>query len=217
MVNNLTDKWMDKMKDKKGKVKNMTPLTYKLYSDYCSYYLQTGYVQMRRNSGKPITSPKLTTTLASKLNTMAGWCSSRSLDPRKYLYTLFQMRRFMFAPKLEHLISENACKKYFEISFPTELQNKINTEISMGQTIAGKVYDPNLDVSPVVEKLKLQYKKYFTPQTCMENIKETLGYHPKSKYCNRCPNAIECGLKLKGLLGVDILRLRSERNTHVIS
>lgn len=148
------------------------------------------------------------------LEQMVVWCRARQVEPRLWLYFLFACRGWRFPPMLtkgalcsEKMLAKFGKRKALDFFVAHTMENPVTAP-------AG--YDPNRDLTSGVEAHKAKLLAESAPHTCRSSmLTETLGYHPQSKHCARCPEARACVLELESLVpfsmvAVRIGRLRSE-------
>lgn len=180
-----------------------------LLRDYSDYFLQTAYIKKLKASGGYITGVKITPERIQAIERMAIWCRERRLDPRHWLQSLFESRRWIFPPQWNQLTSAKHLAKYPTIPVSRPYQKKMQDELLTGQTRRGATFDVNRDLSPVTEAIKARHLYHQESDRCLAGMKsETMGYHPLSTVCARCPRAKECEQALRALANFDIVALR---------
>ena len=174
-----------------------------LFRDYCYYRDNTVSIKSLKASHKYMKPMKLSTDRYDLFSDMVSWCREKNIPPRQWLYTLFAVRRWRFAPKLErsHLCSEKHIPKFYahkDYGFFNKYTEKTD-----------KLFDPKVDMINTVEQKKREMIAKGGPDLCMHFMDtETFGYHPKSKICMDCPKRFECNDVLISKVGFDILGLR---------
>lgn len=185
----------------------MTDIVDQLFKDYNRYRFHTQHTQALGRQGRPIRSLKETAQRINALGEMAHWCEERSIDPRHWLYTLFAARRWLFAPRFDHLCSPKHIERY----------RKIYAEYSPGYYADRyreglqdrQCFNPNKDLSASTESLKRRYVEHLRdPDRCVQEMHLTMGYHPHSEVCRRCPLANACANTLQQRAGSQILSVR---------
>lgn len=180
-----------------------------LLRDYDAYYQKTAYARKLKAQGRFVPPLKATPERLQALEQMAAWCRQRNLDPRHWLQSLFQGRRWLFAPFFDQLTSEKHLKKYAGLPTSPLYQQRIVGEWQTSQVRRSVVYDVNRDLSPSTESLKAQLLNRGDADRCMARMREdTLGYHPRSVVCARCSLARACERALRALAHFDIVALR---------
>lgn len=184
-------------------------LAAKLLEDYNYYRAYTRHVKELTDQGRRIKNVVATPERLRVLEELCGWCRSRRIDPRLWLYTLFQARQWLFAPKFEQLMSEKHIVRYRNASNLDFYHRRMREEATARRAQAGDVFDRNRDISPSVESLKRVYLAKDRPEQCMAAMEaETYGFHPRSLVCGRCRLAKQCETKLRELVVFDIIALR---------
>lgn len=185
-----------------------------LLSDYNYYRSHTRDVITRR-AEHPVRDLKATKNRLDVLREMVGWCTQNEVDPRLWLYTLFDLRHWSFAPNFAHLVpkSKRTAKKnlerYANLRDIPIFQKRIAYETQQDAEADGRVFDPNRDVSYSAEALKRRYLNAGEVQRCMDEMDTyTLGFHPRSLVCARCPMASQCEQTLQARMPFDITALR---------
>lgn len=183
--------------------------TDQLFQDYNYYRFHTKHYKdgvTKRNwlsrSLKP-TSERL-----KALEAMNAWCSGRNINPRHWLYTLFQARQWVFSPRFDHLTSPKHLKRYKTMITSPMYDNRMRELRAESDWKEGKAYDPNRDLSGTVEALKRKHLASGDAERCMAEINTTLGFHPKSTVCARCPLAQSCSVAIQQRVPFDIQALR---------
>lgn len=184
----------------------MTPK--QLFLDYCYYRDNTINIKKLKQTVPQLRPLKYNDERATLFNELMLWCNARKLPVRKWLYSLFVTRKWMFAPKLEvnHLCSENHIPKFRRVS-DYRFFDKYIAEKSENKK---GVFDPNIEVTKAVEQRKRELIQKGGPKLCQQFMEdETFGFHPKSVICKFCNDWFECAKKLNKLVGFDIFQLRN--------
>ena len=183
----------------------------RLFNAYRGWWLQTSNIQARRQK-HPVTPHKMTPERLELFRDMVYFCREKKLDPRLWLYLLFRVRRWTFAPRLTRgcLLSEKMVSRYNRM-IAKECLDGYRRITYQKDTLD---FDPNRDLSSRAEALKLRYEKYSEKERCMlETPDRTYGFHPESKVCQRCLIRQECLQNLQNMVSFDILALREGRIT----
>lgn len=179
-----------------------------LFRLYNRWFAETSYAQSNRYRVRGF---KLTPARKKLFNDLIDWCKARQINPRIWIYLLFRTRRWAHAVPLkpEHLMSERMIERYRKIDglAAYDYDRRRNDE-SEAQ------YDPNRDVTSTTESIKAEYLAAGAAQRCMRQMfVETLGYHPKSQVCARCPVKDECRAMLVSSMNFDVMALRKGKIT----
>ena len=171
-----------------------------LLQDYNYWRGQTKHLVELRKS-KPIRD------LGEKKNLkvfvdLAQWCAEKEIEPRLWLYSLFQARRFLFAPPLKQLKSLKNLEQYTNLAETERYADRVRRESEVDQ------YDPNRDLCASVEAVKSYYLQLQEPDRCMGDMGTTLGFHPSSLVCARCVLRDQCAQHLQSTVPFDIVALR---------
>ncbi len=193
-----------------------------LLADYNNWRLRTSNYQEQQRKGHFMRSIKPTSkkglVALEALEAMIAWCATRQLDPRRWLYVLFSMRRWLYAPRFDHLMPKDPSKglaRYHEGETPLWSQ-QMQGEAQIARTRQGKVFDRNRDLSATSEALKRRYVDAGDHERCMAEMESvTFGYHPRSLVCVRCAGRFACAKELQVLVSFDILALRAQAQLHV--
>ncbi len=178
-----------------------------LLDDYNHYRFQTNNVQKMRTSGKRIGS--LGKKNLPTFESLHEWCTTKGIEPRRWLASLFETRRWLFAPPLHQLQSPKHLKRYPNVGAISAYRKRLQQERVKRQNVAGEVFDPNRDTSNGAELLKKRYLDFGHPDQCIAaTMTETYGYHPKSEQCARCPLRQQCAQQLQASVPFDIMALR---------
>lgn len=181
-----------------------------LFRDYNHYRFHTNHYQKLVAAGKmQAASLKPLKQRLDALSKMAGFCAEHGIDPRHWLYTLFQTKRWLFAPRFDQLTPKAHLERYSNLQHsPNSLYaTKIRTEWQQDRGDRGASYDARRDMSATTEAYKRNYLE-INPEVCLDNIDKTLGYHPKSLVCARCPIRQRCESQLSAAQGYDVSKLR---------
>lgn len=157
---------------------------------------------------------KATPERLSVLARMEEWCRERNVEPRLWLHFLFQMRGWRFSPKLTtaDLCSEKALARFGKKAKLSFFRQHTQAHSLVDRSDAG--FDPNRDTTPSVEALKLGYLQSGQAQRCLdEQLVQTLGYHPRSAVCLRCPLACDCAVRLEASVPFSLHAVRAGRLT----
>ena len=143
-----------------------------------------------------------------------AWCAEQHIDPRRWLYHLFKLRKWIYAPPLTTLIptKESAKKRlaaYQELMDTPFFSTIIHQGITKQRQDAGEIINCNRDLIPLAETRKKIHLGAGRPDKCMAEMQaQTYGYHPKSLACARCPLAQQCAAELQATMPFDIMALR---------
>lgn len=178
-----------------------------LLEDYNAYRFRTHNIQQLRQRGQYVQS--LGPKRISAFQELYQWCVERSIDPRRWLCSLFEARRWLFAPPLNQLKSKKHLDRYSKITDLPAFQTRLAQERTKRRHIEQKTFDPNRDLTASAESLKSRYLEMGNLDRCMEQMDtETYGFHPKSSVCSRCPVQNQCAAMLRGKVRFDIMALR---------
>lgn len=182
----------------------------KLFEDYTLYRELTAFVwNLRENVGARNTRPKKTDEKLAVLAAMVVWCRGQGVEPRLWLFSLFSGRSWKYPPKLEggHLCSKKMLEKYANTRGLGFFRKRVMASRDDDITV-----DPNVDIIPSVEGRKAGYQSSGQAVRCREETAlTTLGYHPRSSTCLRCPEAHRCAVDLASRMPFDIIALREGR------
>ena len=184
-----------------------------LLSDYNYYRFHTANIHRMRTGGR---SPQGLRPNANRLDALArmrDWCLGQGADPRLWLYFLFRRRKWLFAPPMTQLVpakrrQKEALAQYHKLTAVELYAKRVGHEVAVIKREQGREYDPNRDLAHATEVTKRNYLENGIPERCMRAVHRTLGYHPKSDVCGRCPIAGRCQGYLHGLVRFDITSLR---------
>lgn len=184
-----------------------------LWDDFTYYRSKTAHVQEQLKQHPYMRPMKPTPERLALFSRLVKWCQSRDIHVRQWLFTLFAVRRWRFAPQLQpgHLMSEKHIPRYHKFtdySFYAKRMQELEAQKRVQET-RSVLFDPNRDVVPSVEEAKRSYLQSGNLAGCMDAMKsETFGYHPKSAVCNGCSARALCAEKLQLLLPFDVGALR---------
>lgn len=178
-----------------------------MLADWDHWRSQTKHVQRAREpwAKKP---RKATPARVALLSETRDWCVARGLDPRRWIFTLFDARRFDYPPKMRagDLMSERLVRYYEMARHLGYLSNRL---LQTKPVPVDGYVDAQRDTIYAVEGLKERYAASDQRVRCMtESLTRTLGYHPKSKVCATCPVALQCAERLALTHDFDIIALR---------
>ena len=179
-----------------------------LFKRYNAYRFRTANA---RKLGAKGWLHSLTTTPArlAKFEAMDQWCTERGIDSAHWLHSLFETRLWRFAPRLEHLISPKHLKKYPHLKPSASYANEQQREVFTHKRATAEVFDANRDLSGPAEARKRRHLAMGTVEQCLrEMTTHTMGFHPKSNVCSRCPAARECEAEIQACTPFDIMALR---------
>ena len=182
-----------------------------LLRDYNTWRDRTNHIQQLRKK-HPMRQLGETQERLAVFESMAQWCEEQSLDPRLWLYSLFQTRRWLFAPKLNQLRSPKHIIRYKRLQGTQAFESRVRQEFHQQQLREGGVFDPNRDMSTTTEYRKQRYQTLGLHSDCMHDT-ECYGFHPRSAVCARCPVARTCYEHLQAQVPFDILSLRKGEMT----
>lgn len=189
-----------------------------LLDDYNAYRAHTAYfAQLIQRV--PVRSLKMEKARAP-LTALIEWCVVRGLEPRRWLYWLFDRSQFRYAPKLNALQPKNevaAIEKYQAMRRTPLLDERLQQARAQVRRADGRWFDPNRDLSAQAEARKWRYLSEGRPDLCIaamfdnsEGTHPTWGYHPASASCPRCPLAAQCAMSLRAAVpAFDPIALRA--------
>lgn len=180
-----------------------------LFHDFNRWRKQTAFAEKIRAEGKFYSNYKETPERLEIFEDLAVWCRGHQIDPRLWVYILFKARSWMFPPKLQasHLKSDNILKRYEKLT--TSSLDGYRTHILREYGDIELAFDPNWEISFYAEAIKKKYTEQGDYTRCMREIFEnTLGYHPKSNVCQKCPVRKQCEFELRRFVDFDIMSLR---------
>lgn len=186
----------------------------RLFHDFTTYWHQTANIQWMKQQ-HPVRSHKLTDKRLKLFQEVITWCRDQQLDPRLWVFVLFESRQWTFAPKLEAgylmTMNEKIHKRYERLAERSYLDGyQRHLEVQKPRND----YDPNRDLNSTVEARKMWLVSRGLMEQCIvEVITNTLGYHPKSAACQRCGLNDRCRVRLEGMVPFDIVALRDGRMT----
>jgi hypothetical protein len=184
-----------------------TTIAEKLYHDYNDYRRRTNHIQRLRAQNKYI--PAISKKHLPKFAALANWCQEQSINPRHWLASLFESRKWLFPPKLNQLQSIKHLDRYRTLTISTQYDHKVQQEHESALVVSGNTFDKARDISPGAEMLKARYASMKNYVRCMGDMDtETFGYHPRSEVCQRCPTRFQCASILQSKVKFDILSLR---------
>lgn len=185
-----------------------------LLADYNVYRRQTKHAFDMEKRGVPFRAKRMDSKTQTLFDELQAWCRERHLEPRLWLFGLFKARNWGFAPQLKssHLCSENMLKKYKRLKglgFFSRRRRVSNVAMHTDED-----FDPNRDLDATAEALKKRFIDAGQPMRCLEALMtQTLGYHPRSRVCARCPLAPTCVVELQCRMPFDVVGLRLGRKT----
>ncbi len=186
-------------------------MTQVLWHDFIHYRDKTAQAHKLRSKGflRPLVQKP---ERLRALERLAVFCEKHSVSPRLYLYSLFQVRKWLYAPRWEHLNDKAFAKHLPRLENITDIsfyRERMNHEARRAEEVEVPRYDPNRDISNTVESLKRRYLSAGDSFRCVSRMAtETFGYHPRSAVCAQCPLQQQCKTKLLSSVSFDILALR---------
>ena len=183
-----------------------------LFEDYLYWRAMTAYCQVPSFYKQM----KLTPAREQLMLKMSDWAVERRIDPRRWLWGLHELRSWRFPPVLSssHIMSVKIIPKYERLTDDSRFQKKLLEDQHQKDLTKGRQFDPNRDVHPTIEGIKRRYLEAGDAGAvrCMSQMYEqTLGYHPISRVCIRCPLWQQCLNRLERTTTFDILALREGR------
>lgn len=183
-----------------------------LWDDYSHWHAQTGNYQQRKKKNEYLCPLKATPERLALMHEMKVWCVERNFAPRQWLFTLFAVRRWIFAPHLRRgdLCSEKHIARYKKWrNYDRYTQRLRDLEATKPVGMLGTQFDPNRDINHTSELAKKSYLSRGLESECIANMHtETFGFHPRSEICSICTRKTECEAALVASVNFDILALR---------
>lgn len=184
-------------------------LVSQLLSDINYYRAFTKSITEARRT-KPINDFAAKPDKLALLDELVTWCQEHSVQPRFWIYHLFAARRWLFPPQFKrgHLLSTKMLQHYRYQPATPFYAERLEATARERKALAGLEYDPNLHLSEGVETLKRVYASQRAARRCLDDMRQTYGYHPRSVYCQKCPEAESCEAKVRALFPFDIIGVR---------
>jgi len=189
----------------------VSDLVEQLLADWNYYRLQTAsYHNNVVVKGFRLKPKKMTPEIHRLLTEMVRWCREHQLEPRLWIFGLFKIRQWAWPPKWEpgHLMSDDAIPKVRKLKGLGFFSRR--RRATAYQQADEDAFDPNRDIDPTIERVKLAFYQKGDHEACRRSIMEkTLGFHPRSSVCGSCPVRAQCWIDLQGFLRFDVLALRT--------
>lgn len=182
-----------------------------LWDDFLYWTSRTGHYQKRHRENPYLRPMKVTPDRLRIMTAMKQFCEERGIPARQWLYSLFAIRFWMFAPKLSisYLCSEKHIEKFNKFDNYDLYTKRIQDQMDRNYITATNMFDPNRDLSHTAEDAKRSYLANGLSDVCISKMEsETFGYHPISKVCDSCLDKIKCEQILKSKVRFDIMALR---------
>lgn len=188
-----------------------------LFDDYAFYRYHTkNYrIAILDHGMRPLAKSK---KRLDQFGELIAFCEIKGVNPRLYLFSLFAGRFWNFAPRLDQLVpasKKTATKSLDRVKNLRDL-TLYRERLAVAKLNAGesRQFDPNVDISPSVEAIKQRYQEQGLFEECIaKGPILTLGFHPKSKICQRCLFASRCTEIIQKTVKFDIIALRSGKIT----
>lgn len=180
-----------------------------LLDDFNSYRARTRtqHTMRQRNpfAAKPLVPSKDRLAL---FQMCIAWCRERGLEPRQWVLGLFRVRRWIAPPKPTQgcLMSEAMIPKVKRLPKSKVFELRVLATSAAAQAAAAT--DPRVDLIHHVEAYKDTLGDHSLWESCFIRPEETLGYHPKSKACSRCPLQADCAVRLCSMFSFDVISAR---------
>ncbi|MBN2260701.1 MAG: hypothetical protein JW702_09155 [Clostridiales bacterium] len=176
-----------------------------LFEDYIFYREHTTHWRSFKKDKPYLKKLKLTEERCSCLKQYVEWCDEHHVPPRQWLYSLFVIRLWLFAPRLQlnTLCSKKHItkfQKFTDYAFFKEYTGKGNYVME-----APKL---SIDLNLEIEKRKMDVILNSGPETCMDLLDELGGYHPCSEICIYCDLRFQCAQLLIEKKGFVLLKGR---------
>lgn len=190
-----------------------------LYLDYLSWREQTSHALALKITQPFRKPPKLTDERKQALAAMITWSRAAGRDPRVWLFLMFAVRGWKFAPELSssHLIQPKWIEAYAKRKSGLSQSPKYRERLVLAQTTAqlpGAIFDPRVDLDGEAEARKERYFLDGDAQRCIdESDVWTYGWHPESTTCSKCPAAKVCQINLDKAAGYPLTRVRKGEMT----
>lgn len=191
-----------------GTVTTYLDFTDQLWVDYVEYWRYTSAVKRKEQELgiSKLPAPHRTKQRLGALRKMALFAIEHDADPRLWLYTLFESRRWVYAPKFNCLTPKKHVERYHKERRLTFFRSRMDAE---RRSKSKNDVDPNVDIMTSVEGIKAQLLRTGRFSDCMDRMQiDTYGYHPKSAVCAACPIWSTCSSRLIAAVFFDIVALR---------
>jgi hypothetical protein len=178
-----------------------------LFNDYNDYRRETQHIkQLKKKKGY---IPSISKKHLPTFEALAYFCHKHDVNPRRWLASLFEVRRWMYPPKLNQLQSTKHLKRYPQIETVPIFRKRIQAEHQRASYELGSVFNLSRDLSNGAEMLKRRFINMGNYARCMSEMEnETFGYHPRSEVCKACPERFTCASQLQSKVSFDIMSLR---------
>ncbi|UCG51429.1 MAG: hypothetical protein JSW58_14775 [Candidatus Latescibacterota bacterium] len=182
-----------------------------LWDDFGYWRTYTAHYQKIRKESPYLRPLKFNDSRRALFVSLQAWCKERHIPDRQWLYSLFAIRRWLFAPKLEfpYLASKKHLARFAEFDDYQFYLNRLREIDNLHALANPSTFDPNRDINLTTETAKAAYLEGGNPQECIDRMfTETFGYHPSSAICNRCMARSACLAQLQASVLFDIVALR---------
>lgn len=185
----------------------MGTIAEQLFDDYNDYRRDTGHIQRLKQSQRYI--PSISRKHLPRFEELAHWCKEQGVEPRRWLASLFECRRWLFPPRLNQLKSTRHLERYPTMSSIPVFQGRVRREHQEAARVSGRVFDRSRDLATGAELLKRRYIAWGNYERCMSEMEtDTFGYHPRSEVCQNCQARYQCAAILQSKVNYDIMALR---------
>jgi hypothetical protein len=175
-----------------------------LLEDFNGYRAKTYNVKRIASTPKGHFAARALRATEKRLETMAAmqaWCEGHGIDARQWLYFLFNdVRKWMYAPdikQLSHLTGEKYVERFKAAAVPLHYTTKMQAEAAERDAVYQRVRNPMTDLMQTAENV------------CLSLLRDTYGYHPKSKHCPTCPQAEACKAATCAAWQTDVVAMRA--------
>lgn len=179
-----------------------------LLGDYNAYRLHTGNVRRLSASGARVVLLKAKPERVQALQAMADWCETHRIDPRLWLYSLFNRRRWLFAPPFHQLTPEKHLDVWQQYTGNPELLRQRLAQERVALVPQGA---QGHDLVPALEAQKHALVRTGRAALCRDAfVGVSQGFHPRSTACQECAVSEECQRRLRERSGAfDVVGFRA--------
>lgn len=138
------------------------------------------------------------------------WCDEHGVEPVRFMWARFLYtserggnKKVLNPPMLKWEAFVESWEWWYDWAWRFHHEPKLMKELEVSRD---EVFRP---VKPAKEAIKARYVSQGLAELCRRATEHSGGYHPRSRWCQTCPEAQLCVAQTNDFYGFDVVKVRS--------